>query len=135
VEEGGGGGGGAGFDEVTGDANVVGRSGPCQVDLRTRHYHQQRHARRRGWLRVGRGLRRCGRGAGVRPEVVGRIGSAHAVGVAGRGGQSRVGEGGRRGRRDLREGGAADAGAAFDEISRHANVVRRGGPGQIDLRA
>ena len=87
------------------------------------------HERRRGRHARGGGARRVGVAAGVG----GGVRCTNTVAVAGAGNEAGVAERRSRGSADLRESGAAGAGAALDAVVDHRNVVRGGGPREIDL--
>src|SRR5436190_22142713 len=121
-------------DVLAGDADVVGRSAPAQVDLAATDCAAGQRPRRRRRLAVG-GLGGGAEGVGVGPCVAGGVGRPDAVAVAGGGGEAGVVVG-RPGRcRDLGEVRAVGALAALYLVAGDADVVVCRAPAQIDLAA
>ena len=82
---------------------------------------------------VGHVAGRDGHGVGVRTGVSGRIGGTDTVGVGGFRGERRILVARAARGADLREARTAAAQAPFDPVARHADIVRRGAPREIDL--
>src|SRR5204863_161948 len=114
-------------DAVAAHADVVRRGRPGEIDLRGGDGAGRQSRGDRG--RRGVGGRRSGgaRGAGLRREIARGVIGRDGVAIRRGGREACVCKGGRARRGDL---GAV----AVDAVAAHADVVRRGRPGEIDLR-
>src|SRR5439155_901149 len=114
-------------DAVAAHAHGIRRGRPGEIDLRGGDGGGRQSCGHRG--RGGVGGRRGGgaRGAGLRREIACGVIGRDGVGVRRGGREACVCKGGRARRGDLRA-------VAVDAVAAHAHGIRRGRPGEIDLR-
>ena len=114
---------------VAGDADVVRRGSPRQVHRRARHSRGERRGRSRRRCVGDRRADLRGRGA----DIAGRVLRGDDV-VVGAGPESRVRECGGGRLPDPVPGSRSEAGAraSMDVVARHADVVGRGHPAEVD---